>query len=163
MRFKLSSTAFDEGAAIPKEHSGEGEDVSPPLDWNGAPADTKEFALICDDPDAPTPEPWVHWVIYGIGPDVRELPEGVESDAAELQNPISARQGKNSWPSGVTTGYRGPMPPPGHGVHHYHFKLYALDLPLNLPPEATKQQVLDGIEGHVLAETELIGTYERKR
>ena len=163
MKFKISSNAFNEGASIPKKHGGEGQDVSPPLAWDSAPAGAKEFALVCDDPDAPTPEPWVHWVIYGIGPEVRALPEGVKSDAAELKEPVPARQGKNSWPSGVTTGYRGPMPPPGHGVHHYHFKLYALDSPLNLPPGATKQQVLDSIKGHVLAETELVGTYERKR
>lgn len=163
MAFQLTSGALKNGQPIPARHSGEADDLSPALAWNGAPVRTREFALICDDPDAPTPEPWVHWVIYGIGPDIRGLPEGVKSDAAELKEPVIARQGKNSWPSSVTTGYRGPMPPPGHGVHHYHFKLYALDSALNLPPGATKQQVLDGIKGHILAETELIGTYERKR
>jgi Raf kinase inhibitor-like YbhB/YbcL family protein len=161
MKFNLTSTAINNYAIIPKKFSGEGDDVSPPLAWDGAPAATKEFALICDDPDAPTPQPWVHWVIYGIGPDVRALPEGVKSNVPELQEPTVARQGKNSWPSGVTTGYRGPLPP--SGTHHYHFKLYALDRKLDLPANATKQQLLDAMKGHVLAEAELVGTYERKK
>lgn len=101
-------------------------------------------------------------MIYGIPPDVRVLPEGIKSNAPQLREPIAARQGKNSWDSGVTIGYRGPMPPPGHGTHHYHFKLYALDTKLALPPSATKSQLLDAMKGHVLAEAELIGTYERK-
>ena len=163
MKFQLTSPAFQPGSPIPAKFSGEGSDVSPPLEWHGAPASTKEFALLCDDPDAPTPQPWVHWVIYGIGPDVHSLPEGIKSNTAQLNKPVTARQGKNSWPSGVTTGYRGPLPPPGHGTHHYHFKLYALDKPLDLSPGATKQQMIDAVKGHVLAETELVGTYERKR
>jgi Raf kinase inhibitor-like YbhB/YbcL family protein len=163
MKINLTSRAFKNGETVPRKHTGEGEDVSPALAWDDAPKDTKEFALICDDPDAPTAEPWVHWVIYGIGAAVRELPEGVKSNSPELVGPVVARQGKNSWPSGVTVGYRGPMPPPGHGTHHYHFKLYALGMQLNLSPGATKQQLLDAIKGHVLAEAELIGTYERKK
>jgi Raf kinase inhibitor-like YbhB/YbcL family protein len=162
MTFQLNSSAFTNGGAIPTNYGGEGADVSPPLAWDGAPAGTKEFAIVCDDPDAPSADPWVHWVIYGIAGDVRGLPEGLKSGATELKVPLAARQGKNSWPSGVTTGYRGPLPPPGSGPHHYHFKLYALDAPANLPPGATKQQVLDSIKGHVLTETELVGTYERK-
>ena len=162
MKFKLTTSAFNEGAAIPKSFTGEGNDVSPVLAWEGAPAGTKEFALICDDPDAPAGV-WVHWVIYGIPASVRALPEGVKSNAAELREPVAARQGKNSWPSGVTIGYRGPMPPPGHGTHHYHFKLYALNTQLNLPPGADKQQLLDAMKGHMLGDAELVGTYERKR
>jgi Raf kinase inhibitor-like YbhB/YbcL family protein len=163
MKMKLTSSAFQEGAAIPAKFTGERDDVSPPLAWDGAPEGTKEFALICDDPDAPTAEPWVHWVIYGIGPDVRALPEGIKSNTPELSQPITARQGKNSWDSGVTTGYRGPMPPPGHGPHHYHFKLYALDTKLDVPPSATKSQLENAMKGHVLAEAHLVGTYERKK
>jgi Raf kinase inhibitor-like YbhB/YbcL family protein len=159
---KLSSMAFKNGEAIPKKHTGEGQDVSPPLAWEGAPASTRALALICDDPDAPTDEPWVHWVIYNIGPGVNSLPEGVPSGEATLQKPIEAQQGSNSWPSGVTIGYRGPMPPPGHGTHHYHFKLHALDARLDIKPPATKKDVLDAMRGHVLAEAELVGTYERK-
>jgi Raf kinase inhibitor-like YbhB/YbcL family protein len=163
MKFEFTSTAFKNNHAVPKEYTGEGDDVSPPLAWDDAPPNTKEFALICDDPDAPSPEPWVHWVIYGIPADARALPEGVKSNAPQLTKPVTARQGKNSWPSGVTTGYRGPLPPPGHGVHHYHFKLYALDARLDLPSGSTKQQLLDAMKSHVLGEAELVGTYERKR
>jgi hypothetical protein len=126
------------------------------------PAGARELALICDDPDAPTPQPWVHWVIYGIAADVRALPEGIPKDP-QLTKPIGARQGKNSWDSGATIGYRGPMPPPGHGTHHYHFKLYALDKRLELASSATKEQLLAAMKGHVLGEAELIGTYERKK
>ena len=87
----------------------------------------------------------------------------MKSDAPQITEPVDARQGKNSWPSGVTTGYRGPLPPAGHGVHHYHFKLYALDTRLGLSPGATKQQLLAAMQGHVLAEAKLTGTYEIKR
>jgi Raf kinase inhibitor-like YbhB/YbcL family protein len=162
MGIKLTSAAIKEGALIPRKYTGEGDDVSPPLAWESVPESTQEFALICDDPDAPSDEPWVHWVLYGIAADVREVPEGVPSNEPQLTKPIPARQGKNSWTSGSMIGYRGPMPPPGHGTHHYHFKLYALDSKLDLPPSATKQQLLDAMQGHVLAEGELIGTYERK-
>lgn len=163
MAIRLTSSAFASGEAIPRKFTGEGDDVSPPLAWDGAPAGTKEFALICDDPDAPTPEPWVHWIIYGISPEVHALPEGMKSNATQLTEPITAEQGKNSWPSGVTTGYRGPLPPRGHGIHHYHFKLYALDTRLGVPPGATKQQLLNAMQGDVLADGELTGTYEIKR
>ena len=159
MEFKLTSSAFKPGASILRKYTGEGEDASPPLAWEGAPSATKEFALICDDPDAPTPKPWVHWVIYSIASDVRMLPEGTP-DEPQLTKPIAARQGKNSWD---TSGYRGPMPPPGHGKHRYHFKLYALDRQVDLAPAATKEQLLAAIKDHVLAEAKLIGTYERKK
>lgn len=158
---KLTSSAFQNGQPIPKKYTGEGEDVSPPLAWGDPPKGTQEFALVGDDPDAPSAQPWVHWVIYGIGPDARTLQEGVKSNAPELKEPVAARQGKNSFPQGATTGYRGPMPPPGHGTHHYHFKLYALDKRLDLAPGSAKEQLLDAMKGHVLAEGELVGTYER--
>lgn len=161
MAFQLTSTAFRPGAAIPKKYTGEGDDLSPPLDWQGVPDGTRQFALICDDPDAPSAEPWVHWVIYGIGGNVRSLPEGVPAGRPTLDKPVEAQQGKNSWPSGVTIGYRGPLPPPGHGTHHYHFKLYALDRPIKIAPSATKNEVLSAIEGHVLGKAELTGTYRR--
>lgn len=160
MKLKLSSGAFSNGQTIPRKYSGEGDDVSPPLTWDAPPAGTEELALICDDPDAPTSEPWIHWVIYAIPADVRSLPAAV-SNEPELAKPISARQGKNSWDKGVTIGYRGPLPPPGHGTHHYYFQLYALDAKLNLPPEATKAELLAAMKGHVLAEGKLVGTYER--
>jgi Raf kinase inhibitor-like YbhB/YbcL family protein len=121
------------------------------------PAATKEFALICNDPDAPTPQPWVHWVLYRIPAATRNLPVGVSQSAD-----IPGVQGKNSWKAGQTIGYRGPAPPPGHGVHHYHFRLYALDTSITLPAGVDKEAVLSAIEGHVLAEEEIVGTYERK-
>lgn len=162
MEFQLTSTAFKNEAAIPRKYTGEGEDVSPPLSWEGVPAGTQEFALIVDDPDAPRAEPWVHWLIYGIGADVGSLPEGVPAARPQLEEPLPAKQGQNSWTSGVTIGYRGPFPPPGHGTHHYHFQLYALDQTVELKPGATKDQLLKAMEGHVLAKTELVGTYARQ-
>jgi Raf kinase inhibitor-like YbhB/YbcL family protein len=152
-QMNVTSSAFKNGQPIPKKYTGEADDISPPLAWGDPPKGTQEFALIGDDPDAPSPQPWVHWVIYGIAPDARALPEGVKSNAPG--------QGTNSFTSGANTGYRGPMPPPGHGTHHYHFKLYALDKKLDLQPGATKQQLLDAMKGHVLGEGEIVGTYER--
>ncbi|MGQ9771147.1 MAG: YbhB/YbcL family Raf kinase inhibitor-like protein [Thermogutta sp.] len=161
MQMKLTSPAFQPGQPIPKKYTGEGEDLSPPLEWSNAPEEAQEFALICDDPDAPVAEPWVHWVIYKIPRDVTKLPEGV-AKTAKLFNPPGALQGKNSWPSGQTIGYRGPMPPPGHGRHRYYFRIYALDKPLNLAPGATKKELLEAMKGHILAQAELMGTYERR-
>ena len=162
MEFKLTTPAFEPDGPIPRKYSGEGEDISPEFTWGGVPPGTKEFALVCDDPDARSKNPWVHWVIYGIGPDVRTLPENLKSGVGELTEPIVAKQGENFFDKGNTVGWRGPMPPVGRGTHHYHFKLYALDTRLDLPPGATKPQLLEAIKGHVLGEAEIIGTYERK-
>jgi Raf kinase inhibitor-like YbhB/YbcL family protein len=153
----LHSTAFDAGRAIPKRHTGDGQDLSPPLGWSDPPSATRGLALVLDDPDAPTPEPWVHWLLYNIPPSVKSLPEGVPTTRT-LTQPPGAAQGLNSWQK---PGYRGPAPPPGHGTHHYHFKLYALDTALGLNAGLDKRAVLDAIKGHILAETELIGTYAR--
>ncbi|HNQ21557.1 MAG TPA: YbhB/YbcL family Raf kinase inhibitor-like protein [Phycisphaerae bacterium] len=158
MAMTITSPAFTANQRIPIRHTGEGEDISPVLNWTGVPAGAKELALICDDPDAPRAEPWVHWVIYKIAPTATGLPEGIRA-AEKPDNPAGALQGKNSWP---TIGYRGPLPPPGHGMHHYHFKLYALDAALNVKPGLDKTQLLAAMKGHVLAEAELIGTYERR-
>ncbi len=157
MTLTITSTAFKAGMVIPQKHTGEGKDLSPALSWSGVPAQAKTLALICDDPDAPRPTPWVHWVIYNIPASAAGLPEGVPVKEA-VTNP-SATQGVNDFGK---TGYGGPMPPRGHGTHHYHFKLYALDTELKLPPKAAKQQLLAAMKGHILAEGELIGTYERK-
>ncbi len=146
----IRSQAFDPGGAIPKKYTGEGEDVSPPLTWENVPPQAKELVLICDDPDAPRAEPWVHWVVYKIPASSTGLPEG---------SAAGAREGKNDF---GRIGYGGPMPPRGHGVHHYHFKLYAVDTEVNLPRGATKDQVLKAIEGHIVGQGELIGTYERR-
>ena len=161
MAIRITSPAFQSGQPIPKKYTGEGADVSPPLEWSGIPEGTQELALICDDPDAPTPEPWVHWVLYKIPPDVTKLPENLPK-TPKLDNPPGALQGKNSWTSGQTIGYRGPMPPPGHGRHRYYFRIYALNTKLNLPPGATKKELMNAMKGHILAEGELMGTYERK-
>lgn len=160
MSLSIHSTAFQKGQPIPAKYTDDGEDVSPPLSWDPPPEGTRQLALICDDPDAPSPEPWVHWVIYGIPADASELPEGVP-ESQRIASPVTALQGKNSWTSGQMIGYRGPAPPRGHGVHHYHFKLYALDREPDLEPGLTKAQLLQAIEPHVIATGELIGTYSR--
>lgn len=153
----LSSSAFAHGGHIPTKYTGDGDDISPPLAWDKVPTGTKEFVLVCDDPDAPTPQPWVHWVLYKIPAATRSLPAGI-SNLAE----VPGVQGKNSWKTGKSIGYRGPAPPPGHGMHHYHFRLYALDTVLTQPPGIDKEAVLKAIEGQILAEAAIVATYERK-
>jgi Raf kinase inhibitor-like YbhB/YbcL family protein len=161
---KLVSSAFENGTNIDKKHTAEGEDVSPPLSWTGVPTGTKSLALICDDPDAPSPqkpaaEPWVHWILFNIRPDISRLPPGIQRKRAPDEIP-GARQGVNSW-SNDNLGYRGPAPPPGSGSHRYFFKLYALDSELDLNAGASKRQLLEAMTGHILAEGQLIGVYER--
>jgi Raf kinase inhibitor-like YbhB/YbcL family protein len=159
MNLKLQSAAFGDGEAIPRKYTEDGENVSPPLAWSDPPEGVVQYALIMDDPDAPREEPWVHWVLHGIAGDVTELPEGLPRDEA-LKRPPGARQGLNSWGPG-NLGYRGPAPPPGHGTHHYHFKLFALGEPLDLAGGIEKKALLKAMEGHTLATAELIGTYQR--
>lgn len=153
MAFTLTSPAFTQNGTIPSKYTCDGQDISPPLAWHDPPTGTQSFALIADDPDAPM-RTWVHWVIYNIPDDARELSEGIPQDA-EL--PDGSRQGKNSWPK---TGYGGPCPP--SGTHRYFFKLYALDIVLDLESGANKKQLLRAMEGHILAETELMGKYSRQ-
>ena len=160
MPLQISSSAFEAGHPIPKRYTGDGDDVSPPLTWSSLPEDTAELALICDDPDAPTAEPWVHWVIYKIPGDLPGLLENVEPVETPEDVPGVA-QGVNSWTSRRTMGYRGPAPPPGHGIHHYHFTIYALDAPLDVEPGLSKADLLAALSGHVLESAELVGTYER--
>ncbi|MCE5278411.1 MAG: YbhB/YbcL family Raf kinase inhibitor-like protein [Planctomycetaceae bacterium] len=157
MSIAFKSTAFENGQAIPEKYSQDGQNVSPPLEWQALPEGTKELALIVDDPDAPTPQPWVHWVMYKIPAGVKYLPEGVKP-ADKPPEPHGAVQGVNT---SDNAGYDGPRPPKGHGVHHYHFKLYALDRALDLPPRQTKDQLLAAMKGHILDQGELVGTYER--
>lgn len=159
MTLQVTSSAFTQGHPIPKKFTGEGADVSPALAWSDVPEGTKELVLICDDPDAPNGD-WVHWVIYKLPPDTKGLPEGVPRKT-RLKDPHGAVQGKNSWPEGENVGYRGPMPPPGHGVHHYYFKLYALDTPLPDEPGLTKKSIVERLDDHILAEGVLMGTYQR--
>lgn len=151
---KLSSPAFADGQPIPRKHTGEGPDHSPPLKWSGVPAGAKSLALIADDPDAPVGT-WTHWVLYDLPPTTAELAE----DAPKTQFlPGNAKQGINDF---RRLGYGGPMPPPGK-PHRYFFKLYALDTLLDLKPGVTKQELLKAMEGHVLAEGQWMGTYQRR-
>ena len=160
MSIRLVSSAFSDGAMIPLQYTGDGEDVSPPLEWSSVPAAAQSLALTCEDPDAPTREPWVHWLIYHLSADLTALPQGV--DTSELPpEPVGAAQGRNSWSSGRTIGYRGPAPPPGHGLHHYHFRLYALDRELQLAPGADLHALQQAMRGHILATGQLTGTYQR--
>ncbi|MEX0642269.1 MAG: YbhB/YbcL family Raf kinase inhibitor-like protein [Pirellulales bacterium] len=160
MTIALKSPAFQPGGAIPQKFTEDGSDASPPLAWSNVPTGTRAFALVVDDPDAPSAQPWVHWVIYTIPGDSNSLAEKIPPQA-RLEEPAGALQGRNSWRSGRTIGYRGPAPPRGSGAHHYHFHLYALDAALDLRPELDKAALLAAIEGHVLGEGELVGTYGR--
>ena len=152
MAIKISSTAFENGGNIPVKYTCDGEDVSPPLSWEGIPQEAVSLALICDDPDAPMGT-WVHWVLFNIPRDMKGLPEDVPSQPT-LDN--GAVHGINDFRN---YGYGGPCPP--GGTHRYFFKLYALDTRLGLKPGATKAQLLDAMEGHVLAQGELMGKYSR--
>ena len=162
MTISITSTAFAEGERIPKRYTGEGEDVSPPLSWSSLPEGTKELALVCEDPDAPTAEPWVHWVIYKIPANFDGLPEGIERKA-RLKSPAGVFQGKNSWstPSKASIGYRGPLPPPSHGVHHYHFTICALDAKLIIDTGVSSKALLEEMRNHILAMGCLTGLYSR--
>jgi Raf kinase inhibitor-like YbhB/YbcL family protein len=153
MKMQLTSPAFGQGQPIPKKYTCEGPDLSPPLKWSDAPEGTKSFALICDDPDAPVGT-WVHWVIYDIPASTTQLQEGVPK--AETA-PGGAKQGINDF---KRIGYGGPCPPPGN-PHRYFFRLYALDTELNLRGGATKGDLVKAMQGHILAEAQLMGTYKR--
>jgi len=156
MAFTLASAAFREGAVIAAKYTCDGVDVSPALTWSGAPAGTRSFALIADDPDAPAGT-WVHWVLYNLPADVSELPENIAK--VESLDLGGARQGRNDF---RRPGYGGPCPPPGP-PHRYFFKLYALDAPLKLKAGAQKRDVEAAMEGHVLATAQLMGTYGRSK
>jgi Raf kinase inhibitor-like YbhB/YbcL family protein len=149
---RLTSPAFQHHGKIPKKHTGEGEDVSPPVAWSNAPEGTRSFALICHDPDAPLVSPgsygFVHWVLYDIPASATGLPEGVQDGTRGTNN--FDRQG-----------YGGPMPPEGHGTHHYFFWLLALDDRPDLVAGLTMWQLLEKIEPHVTAMNRLVGTYSR--
>jgi Raf kinase inhibitor-like YbhB/YbcL family protein len=153
MAIEITSAAFEDGDAIPARYTCDGPDVSPPLSWESVPDDTRGLALIADDPDAPSGT-FVHWVIYNLPPDTRGLLEDVPN---RQTLPDGAAQGVNGAGS---VGYIGPCPP--GGTHRYFFKIYALDTEIGLGGGATKEEALDAIEGHVLAEGQLMGTYRRR-
>jgi Raf kinase inhibitor-like YbhB/YbcL family protein len=144
----LSSTAFADGAPIPRRHTCEGEDLSPALAWDGLPEGTASLALLVDDPDAPGGT-FTHWIAWGIDPSASGVAEGAAPPC----------QGRNGFGS---HGYRGPCPPTGAGPHRYVFQLYALDAPIGLDPDADKRAFQAALAGHVLGAGELIGTYERR-
>lgn len=154
MTMRLSSRAFSEGGAIPSQYSCEGSDISPHLQWEGVPDNTRSLVLIVDDPDAPDPKApkmtWVHWVLYNLPPETRELPEAIVP--ADL--PAGTGEGVNDW---KRTGYGGPCPPIGR--HRYFHKLYALDTLLDGLNRPTKVEVERAMKGHVIAQAVLMGTY----
>jgi Raf kinase inhibitor-like YbhB/YbcL family protein len=156
--FKIKSSAFADGDTIPVKYTCDGDDISPALEWSGAPAGIKSFALICDDPDAPMGT-WVHWVLFNLAPVVKSLPENFTPD--------KGRSSPDKYPGLVDgindfrrLGYGGPCPPKGP-AHRYLFKLYALDITLTLKTGASKADVEKSITGHVIAQAELIGKYKR--
>ena len=158
MRLTLTSPAFKSGAEIPIQHTCEGPDTSPALEWSGVPPRAKSLALIVDDPDAPDPKApkmtYVHWVLYNLPAGTMRLAEG----AARGGLPVGTREGKNDW---KRTGYGGPCPPIGR--HRYFFKLYALDAELPDLGQPTKAQLEKAMEGHVVEKAELVGTYEKRK
>ncbi len=150
---QLKSLAFENFSAIPSKYSNESEDLSPALNWDNPPEGTKGYAIICHDPDAPLVTPngtygFVHWVLYNIPADVTELTEATDKFT----------QGTNNYGN---TGYNGPLPPEGHGLHHYYFWVLALDSETDLKPGLTLWQLLETIEPNILGMNRLIGTYQR--
>jgi len=157
MALRLTSTAFEDGEEIPTRFTCEGEDLSPDLSWSGLPDGTRSLVLIVDDPDAPDPAAprmvWDHWLLYNLPPDAGGLPAAVSPE--EL--PDGALEGVNSW---GRTGYGGPCPPIGR--HRYFHILYALDTGLPELGHPEKNRLLEAMEGHILAHTELVGTYLKR-
>lgn len=158
MSFKLTSSEFTEGGSIPPRYTCEGDDISPPLEWSGAPDGTRSFVLIVDDPDAPDPahpqRTYVHWVLYNIPTDV----VGLHQNASAEGLPDGASQGNNDWGN---ASFGGPCPPIGR--HRYFFKLHALDTELNGLTNPTKADVEQAMEGHVLAKAQLVATYQKSK
>ena len=146
----VTSSAFKPSGRIPKNYAGDGDNLSPPLEWTGVPKATKQFAIICHDPDAPLPNGFTHWVVYGIPTSVTRLAEG--------QKPEVFIPGVND---ARRQGYIGPYPPSGHGVHHYYFWVYALGEAPNLTPGLNRPQLLEAISSQILEQARLIGVYER--
>ena len=149
---ELTSPALEPGGRIPREHTGEGENISPPLEWTRVPDGTRSFAIVCHDPDAPLVSEgsygFVHWVLYNVPASVTSLPAGTPD--------------YSSGPSGFgEDGYGGPMPPPGHGTHHYFFWLFALSAEPDVDDGLSFSELLEQIEPHTLGMNRLIGTYER--
>ena len=154
----VTSPTLKGGEPIPRDYTADGRNMSPPIAWSNGPSGTRSFALVCEDPDAGNPPPFVHWVIYDVPPGAKALPENIpfEPNAPMPASIAGAIQGVSGFRRPI---YRGPAPPPGR-VHHYHFVVYALDID-GLKPGLTRADLLDAIKGHVLAQGELVATYER--
>ena len=154
MDFRISSHSFNNGELIPAKYTCDGANISPPLAWTTPPANTKSFAIISNDPDAPIGD-WVHWILFNIPSDTRELKE---ESSSKHYLPKGTIEGMNDFRK---NNYGGPCPP--SGTHRYFFKLYALDILLPLKESTTKKQLLDAMKGHILAEATLIGKYKRQK
>ena len=152
MEITITSSAFADGELIPSEYTCDGRNVSPPISLDGVPQSAESIAIICDDPDAPS-KTWVHWVVFNLPVDTKELEEDVPANSTL---PNGAKQGETDF---GRIGYGGPCPP--SGTHRYFFKAYALDTMLELSAGATKEQLLDAMAGHIIAEGQLIGKYKR--
>jgi Raf kinase inhibitor-like YbhB/YbcL family protein len=152
MDIRITSPAFEDGGAIPEKYTCDDLDMSPPIEWTNVPDGTETIAIVCDDPDAPM-KTWIHWVIFNIPGDVTRLPENVPPEK-ELEN--GTRQGMNDFHK---VGYGGPCPP--SGMHRYFFKIYALNTTLDLPAGVSKPHLMIAMEGHVLSQAHLMGTYTR--
>lgn len=150
---KLTSPAFKDGDTLPQKYTCDGGDVNPPLQWHDIPASTKSFVVIVDDPDAPQKTPWVHWILFNIPASVRSLDENVSVDTLK-----GAQQGLTS---NKDRRFHGACPPHGHGIHHYYFKLYALDTMIQVPHGDSKEDILEAIKDHIVAQAQLMATYQR--
>lgn len=153
---RLTSPAFDHGATIPARHTSEGEDLSPPLHIEEVPRNAQTLVLIVEDPDAPNGT-FAHWLLWNLSTETTDLPEGLTADLT-VPGLAPAVQGKNDF---GTIGYRGPQPPEGDAPHHYHFRLLALDTLIHLNPGSDRERLEKEIDGKIMAEAELIGTFAR--
>jgi Raf kinase inhibitor-like YbhB/YbcL family protein len=150
-RIAVTSTAFAHRGALPPSSTVDGDGYPPVLEWSDVPAHAKSIVVVCEDPDAPAPEPYVHWMVYGLPPSAQLL---------EPQTLAGAKEGKNSR---LTVGFTPAAPPPGHGTHHYHFQVFALDVSTSrLEAGLGRSALVDAVRGHVIAWGEVVGTYERR-
>lgn len=157
----VSSTAFDHHGTVPLKYTAYGDNIAPQLAWSNLPAGTRQLALVMDDPIAPTPQPFVHWVAYNIPADAAELPEALTKDANVTG--VAGLDGMINGVNGIRqTGYFGPRPPKDGKLHAYHFRIYALDAELQLPAGLNKADLMTALEGHILATGMLMGHYEEK-
>jgi Raf kinase inhibitor-like YbhB/YbcL family protein len=159
-KITVESSVLKDGQPIPKDYTADGRNISPPIEWSNLPPGTKELALICEDPVAPTPQPFVHWVVYKIPPGAKGLPEAMPIDEttslpAELKGTL---QGLSGFRRPI---WRGPAPPKPGVAHQYHFIVYALDTPLDVQPGLNKVQLLEAMKGHIIGQGELVASYTR--